>query len=233
MTAEKRKSVMPIYLIGFLWIIWAVVGPLYRPVHYVVLILLSLIVFFAGKMIWPDTDGEGNAEPVTQGQEEDGQEEPPLGPDSAEIDALIQERERAVSEMRRLNQSIQDPKISDQISHLEITTNQIISAVVEKPAKLPQLRKFMNYYLPTTLKLLNAYDRLDSTGVSGTNIDGSKGKIEEMMDKICVAFDRQLDSLYGEEAMDISTDITVLENMLAQEGLAGLNINDFAPDAKK
>ena len=91
--------------------------------------------------------------------------------------------------------------------------------MVDKPSKLPQLRKFLNYYLPTTLKLLNAYDRMDAAGVSGSNIDGTKGKIEDIMGTICKAFDKQLDALYGEEALDISTDITVLENMLAQEGL--------------
>ncbi len=127
--------------------------------------------------------------------------------------------------MRRLNDSIRDEKISEQISHLEATTGKIVDTVVDKPAKLPQLRRFMNYYLPTPLKLLNAYDRMDATGVSGTNIDGTKGKIEDMMDTICKAFDRQLDSLYGEEALDISTDITVMENMLAQEGLGGMTID--------
>ena len=126
--------------------------------------------------------------------------------------------------MRRLNDSIKDVKISAQISHLEVTTGKIIDAVVEKPAKLPQIRKFMNYYLPTTLKLLNAYDRMDSTGVSGANIDGTKGKIEEMLDTICVAFSRQLDALYGEEALDISADIKVMEQMLQQEGIGGMTL---------
>ena len=136
-----------------------------------------------------------------------------------ELDKLIQERDRAVSEMRRLNDSIEDETISAQIDHLEAVTGKIIGAVVDKPSKLPQLRKFLNYYLPTTLKLLNAYDRMDAAGVSGSNIDGTKGKIEDIMGTICKAFDKQLDALYGEEALDISTDITVLENLLAQEGL--------------
>ena len=121
--------------------------------------------------------------------------------------------------MRRLNDTIEDEAISAQIDHLEAVTGKIIGAVVDKPSKLPQLRRFLNYYLPTTLKLLNAYDRMDAAGVSGANIDGTKGKIEEIMGTICKAFDKQLDALYGEEALDISTDITVLENMLAQEGL--------------
>ena len=96
--------------------------------------------------------------------------------------------------------------------------------MVEKPSKLPQIRKFMNYYLPTTLKLLNAYDRMDAAGVSGSNIDGTKGKIEDMLDTICTAFTRQLDDLYGEEAMDVSAEITVMEQMLAQEGLGGMTL---------
>ena len=95
----------------------------------------------------------------------------------------------------------------------------IIDAVVAQPTKLPQIRQFMNYYLPTTLKLLNAYDRMDSTGASGVNIDGTKGKVESMLGTICTAFDKQLDALYGAEALDISTDITVMEQMLAREGI--------------
>ena len=87
--------------------------------------------------------------------------------------------------------------------------------------KLPQIRKFMNYYLPTTLKLLNAYDRMAATGVSGENIDGTKTRVEQMLGTIVTAFEKQLDSLFGAEALDISTDITVLETMMAREGLTG------------
>ena len=79
------------------------------------------------------------------------------------------ERDRALAEMRRLNDAIEDPKISDQIDHMEEITQKIITHVVENPQKLPQIRKFMNYYLPTTLKLLNAYDRMGDAGVAGTN----------------------------------------------------------------
>ena len=82
----------------------------------------------------------------------------------------------------------------------------------------------MNYYLPTTLKLLNAYDRMGDAGVAGTNIDGTMGRIETMMDTIVTAFDRQLDALFGDIALDISTDITVMEQMLAREGLGGTQL---------
>ena len=226
MSYVKKRSVLPVYFIGVVWLLWALFLPLYQPLHYVMAALASAIAYFVGKMIFPDRGYE--MQQPAQAAPEPGpapkQEAKPKSTGNPEIDALLDERGKAISEMRRLNDSIKDVKISAQISHLEITTGKIIDAVVEKPAKLPQIRKFMNYYLPTTLKLLNAYDRMDSTGVSGTNIDGTKGKIEDMLNTICVAFSRQLDALYGEEALDISADIKVMEQMLAQEGIGGMTM---------
>ena len=137
------------------------------------------------------------------------------------MDKLIKERDRAIGEMRRLNDSIEDETISAQIDHLEEVTRKIIDQVVAQPQKLPQIRRFLDYYLPTTLKILNAYDRMDAVGVAGDNISSTKERVERMMGTIVKAFDKQLDALFGAEAMDISTDITVMENLLAQEGLAG------------
>ncbi len=228
MAYVKKRSVLPIYFVGLTWLVWAWILclPLYRPVHYVMAALLSMAAYFGGKMLFPDRGyevPESAAPGPAQAAAKPGAEKPkPTG--NPEIDALLDERSKAVSEMRRLNDSIKDAAISAQISHLEATTGKIIDAVVEAPSKLPQIRKFMNYYLPTTLKLLNAYDRMDATGASGTNIDGTKGKIGEMLGTICVAFSRQLDALYGEEALDISADITVMEQMLQQEGIGGMTL---------
>ena len=86
----------------------------------------------------------------------------------------------------------------------------------------------MNYYLPTTLKLLNAYKRMGAQGVSGENITGTMEKVERMMGSIVAAFEKLLDSLFGTEAMDISADITVLEQMMAQEGLKKDQVQEAA-----
>ena len=221
MTHVKKKSVLPIYFIGIVWLLWAVFGSLHRPTDYIMAALVSIAAYFLGKILFPDRGyeipDEEKASPRPEPQAQAKQESKSTG--NPEIDKLIAERDRALGEMRRLNDTIEDAVISGQIDHLEDVTAKIIDAVVEKPAKLPQLRRFLNYYLPTTLKLLNAYDRMDASGVSGANVDGAKGKIEDIMGTICKAFDKQLDGLYGEEALDISTDITVLENMLSQEGL--------------
>ena len=91
----------------------------------------------------------------------------------------------------------------------------------------------MDYYLPTTLKILNAYDRMSAAGVAGENIDATKAKVERMMDTIVRAYDKQLDALFGEEALDISTDITVLENLLAQEGLGAWRWAEQRPSRER
>ncbi len=229
MSYVKKRSVLPVYFIGGTWLLWSLLLPLYRPTHYIMAALASFIVYNLGKILFPDRgyevqEGAAPSPPRPEPKPEPKREEKPKSTGSPETDALLVERDRAVSEMRRLNDSIKDEKISAQITHLEVTTGKIIDAVVEKPSKLSQIRKFMNYYLPTTLKLLNAYDRMDSTGVSGANIDGTKGRIEDMLDTICTAFTRQLDDLYGEEAMDVSAEIKVMEQMLAQEGLGGMTL---------
>lgn len=222
MAKVVKKSVAPIYAVAVLWLIWGLFFPLYKPLHFILAAAASVAVFLVGRLIWPDrTYRTPDPEPR---QEEKAEPVQPESTGNPQLDALILERDRAVGEMRRLNDSIENPRISDQIDRLESLTKKIIAQVVQDPDKLPQIRKFMNYYLPTTLKLLNAYDRMADVGVAGENIDGTKGKIEDMMGVIVTAFERQLDALFGEEALDISTDITVMEQMLAREGIGGMQM---------
>lgn len=219
-----KKSVAPIYAVAVLWLVWGLFFPLHRPFHFVLAAIASVAVFCVGKVIWPNK-AYNTPDPEPKKEETKAEPAKPESTGNPEIDALIKERDRAVNEMHRLNDSIEDPAISAQIDQLESTTKKIIAHVVENSDKLPQIRRFLNYYLPTTLKLLNAYDRADSAGISGTNVDGTKGKVSEMMNTIVTAFDKQLDALFGDEALDISTDITVMEQMLAREGIGGTQIN--------
>ena len=225
MAFVRKKSVLPIYLVGGTWLVWSLAAPLYKPTHYIMAGLASAAVYYLGKIILPDRGYEIDDLEEDDNESEPQPQKPQAEPVSPEVQQLLQERDRALSEMRRLNDAIQDQTLSQQIDRLEHTTQKIMDAVVKSPDKLPQIRRFLNYYLPTTLKLLNAYDRMDATGVEGANIDGTKGRIEDIMSTICTAFDRQLDALYGQEAMDISTDIDVLEQMLAREGLGSMNLS--------
>ena len=220
MEKRVRRSTAPIYLVGVVWLVLAVSSSHSMGMGDALLAAaLSAVVFVVGKAVFPDKSyavPAGQAAKETEKKEEK-KPEPPKDP---EVQKLLQERERALSEMRRLNDSIKDEKISAQIDHLEEVTGKIIDQVVAQPKKRPQIRRFLDYYLPTTLKLLNAYDRLDEAGISGINIDGAKGKISEVMAAIVSAFDRQLDALYQGEVMDINAEIKVLQSLLTGDGLA-------------
>ena len=146
--------------------------------------------------------------------------EEPKTTGNPELDQMVSEGQGALDEMRRLNDSIQDAAISAQIERLSQVSDKIFQQVQKNPSQLPQIRKFMSYYLPTTLKLLRAYDDMSRQGVQGENITGTMERVRGMMSTIVTAFERQLDSLFGDQALDISTDITVLDNMMAREGLS-------------
>ena len=132
------------------------------------------------------------------------QEEAPPAPEpdepEPEEDVLDMNDDDAVlGEIRRLNDDIDDPV----------------------PNRAGQLRSFLSYYLPTTLKILRAYARMEEQGVEGENIRSAKARIEGMMDKVVEGFEKQLDKLFQDDAMDIATDVQVLERMLEKDGLSG------------
>lgn len=127
--------------------------------------------------------------------------------------------QKILDELRRVNDAIPDEEMSDKISRLEAVSAKIFEQAKTDPDKLPRMRKFMDYYLPTSLKLLQAYAELDSQGVEGENITESKRRIEQTMDTLVHAFETQLDQLFAADAMDISADIDVMQNMLRADGL--------------
>lgn len=212
--ATKRKSVAPFYAVAAVWLACGLLVPLYEPMHYLLAAAASGVVFLlVGALCRSGALGQAKETQTAPKQEA----EPSTG--NAELDKMLRDGRLAIAEMKRLDDNIADPGISADIVRLEQVSQKIFDEVKRDPGKLPQIRKFMDYYLPTTLKLLNAYDRMSGAGVSGENIDTTLAKVEGMMRTIVAAFEKQLDSLYGAEALDISTDITVLENMMAREGL--------------
>ena len=213
-TVKKiRRSVAPFYGVAAVWVVYALAFDLYRPTHFIFAAVLSAGVYLLLRTVCKDEEYEVEIP--------DPPKPEPASTGNPELDKMIRDGALAVEEMKRLDENIEDEKISQAIRKLEQTSQAIFQQVREAPEKLPQIRRFMDYYLPTTLKLLNAYDRMGGTGVSGENIDGTMERVEQMMGTIVTAFEKQLDSLFGSEALDISADISVLETMLAREGLAG------------
>ncbi len=122
-------------------------------------------------------------------------------------------------QIREVNDAIPDPEMSRKIARIEEITRKILAYQKNNPAKAGELRQFLNYYLPTTLKILNAYAQMEAQGIEGENISASKRRIEGMMDKVVEGFEKQLDQLFSTDAMDIATDVEVLERMLDKDGL--------------
>lgn len=211
-TVKKvEKSVVPFYGVAAIWAGYALLFGLHRASDFLLAAGISCVAFWV-------LDNALKREIEVEIPEE---KKAPETTGNAELDKMMADGEKAISEMRRLNGNIADEKISADIERLEKSSAAIFAQVKAQPEKLPQIRKFMDYYLPTTLKLLNAYDRMSAAGISGENIDTTKERVESMMTTIVAAFEKQYDALFGEDALDISTDISVLETMMTREGFAG------------
>ena len=120
-------------------------------------------------------------------------------------------------QIRELNDRIADEALSAKIDRIEQVSGRIFKAIEDTPAKKNAAGTFLNYYLPTTLKLLENYASFEEAGVSGENLSQAKAKIEKTMDSIVAGFEHQLDELYRTDAMDIDSDIRVMETMLRRD----------------
>lgn len=142
-----------------------------------------------------------------------------LSPEQKELRKALESGRACIRQMKEASEEIPGEEISRKLYRLEVVTGRIFDYVETHPSQFPEIQKFMEYYLPTTLKLINAYREFDRQPVQGENITTAKKEIESTLDTINHAFETLLDSLYEDAAMDVSTDISVLQTMLAQEGL--------------
>lgn len=131
------------------------------------------------------------------------------------------EYERIIAEIRQADMDIADEEMSEKIRKMQSITAAIFREVEAHPEKKSQIRRFMDYYLPTTLKLLNSYARIEAQGVSGENMAKAKADIERIADTLVEGYEKQLDTLYQAEAVDIAGDVSVIENMMRRDGLTG------------
>jgi len=223
---KNRKTAGPIYVFILLWLLCALILPLYRL--YGILIAAGISLGGAALAAHFLRDKKApTAEPV---KEAPPKAEPPKSQYSPEVDAIIADGKLAMREMGRLYGSIPNVEIRGKINEIMAVSDKIIRDAMTDPSDVPQIRKFLDFYLPTTIKLLNAYDRMGSMEISGENITGSMQRIEDMLDTTIDAYKKQLDALFANQAADIQTDIDVMNGMLAREGLGGdsyLDIKDF------
>ena len=219
MKVVRRGSPAKFYITGAAALLYSQMFPLYNMVHFGVFALVLVLIFlgsaalFKGKKEFVPIEPEKPAEPVKP------KEEPkPSRTGNPEVDKIIDEGNEYLKKLRAANDAIPDEALSECIDRMERASADIFAYIADHPGKAPQIRKFMNYYLPTTLKLLGSYERLSRQSVKGENITSTMFNIAGMMHTVADAFEKQLDALFTDEAMDISADITVFETMLKQEG---------------
>lgn len=155
-----------------------------------------------------DPDSIDSAPKETAGEKK----EAPAAEPSDEYDVWLQK-------IKEANQNIDDRAVNLCVDRIHLYTEKIFEFIRQHPENIGQIRTFMNYYLPMTLKLLQSYDMLEEAGVAGENMRSTKQNIEETLETLAGAYRQQLDNLYSAQAMDISADIDVLEKMLRRDGL--------------
>lgn len=209
------KSVIPIYGIGAFWTLYGLLLPMYRPWHVALLAVLTIPVYLLLSKLFnkpaPVAAAEEAAPPETEPVSETG---------IPEHDALLQEGRTAVAELKKLQRRMTSPDMQSKTGRIIELTEQIFNDLKEDPDDYKMIRRFSQYFLPTTLKLLHEYDRMSGVSVPGINVSGTRQQIEDILDTTIAAYEKQLDALFANQALDIETDITVLENLLKQEGLA-------------
>lgn len=140
-------------------------------------------------------------------------------PAAKELSGLLEEGNRYLKEIRTLNEGIRGEEISHKLDAIEEVADRIFEQLRRKPEKIDDFRKFIQYYLPTTVKVVRAYKNFEQENLPSRQLEESKQEIEETLDKVQMAFQRLREKLLEEDVLDISTDLDVLETMMFQEGL--------------
>ena len=150
---------------------------------------------------------------------------------SKEMMEMVEEGKAFIAHIHQKNEEIPGEEFTGKLNRLEKIVTNIFDRVMEAPESAPDMHRLMKYYLPTTQKLVDTYATLDRQSVQGENIENAKREIEDSLDTINDAFEKFLDSFYQTTAWDVSSDISVMGQMMAQDGLTGGN--EFARAAKK
>lgn len=213
------------WLTGIVCMLYALNGPLYRWQDLITFVVVGAAAFFIGGKIFKGKKYYVPAESVQPEKKPESEKKPEpqkkVSTGDPEVDKIIEEGYKYLHELRDVNIRIPDEVMTKRIDRMEVASADIFAYIAEHPEKAAEIRRFMNYYLPTTLKLLNSYDKLSRQRVKGENIQKTMFEIEGMMETIAGAFEKQLDSLFDDDALDIAADISVMESILKQEGLSG------------
>lgn len=201
----RKKPVLPLWLAALAWPVGALVFPVYTLWGLAATAALSVVVYFAAARLCP-------VRIVTR--------EVPYATGSEDVDAMLAGIEKNLDALHALNDAIPDAKLSAEMDRMERAGRGILQAVEANPDKAGQIDRFARYYLPEVVKIMAAYARMEQGGIKGDNADQIQSEVRANAATMATAFENQLDSLYSAEAMDISTDIQVLDTILKSQSLA-------------
>ncbi len=201
---KKTPSALPIYMAAAVWIVLALFLPMHRLVNILIAAVLSLAAWFAGKkVLFPD-----KVEEI----------EVPDGTGDPELDKKLAAAREQLAQIRACNEKLPGEEISQRLDRIEQTGLSILDVVTRQPEKQSQIRRFLNYYLPTTLKLLDNYIYLEGSGAE--NAQTIQTSVENSLEMIASAFESLHDQLLRSNAIDITSEIQAMETIFASDGLA-------------
>ena len=200
----RKPSVLPYYAAALAFVVLCAVLPVYRLWALLAALGAAVLAFAGAKKICPPRVVET---------------EVPFHTGVDDVDAMLTEMQQQLDTLHALNESLPDPQLSAAMARMEKAGRSIVETVEATPAKAKQVRRFANYYLPDAVNVLQQYAKLAKQGVRGENAASIRAEVEHNAASIATAFENQLDALYAAESMDLSADLTVLQNMLKGQGL--------------
>ena len=200
----RKPSVLPFYAGALVFVVLCAVLPVYKLWALLVALGGAAAAFGLGQKFCPPHVVEHEV-PFHNGQDD--------------VDAMLTDIQQKLDTLHGLNASLPDPALSAAMDRMEKAGRSIVEAVEANPAKAKQVRRFANYYLPDAVNILQQYATLARQGVKGENAAAIRTEVEHNAASIATAFENQLDALYAAESMDLSADLTVLQNMLKGQGL--------------
>ena len=200
----RKPSVLPYYAAALAFVVLCAVLPVYRLWALLAALGAAVLAFTGAKKICPPRVVET---------------EVPFHTGVDDVDAMLTEMQQQLDTLHALTEPLPAPQLSAAMARMEKAGRSIVETVEATPAKAKQVRRFANYYLPDAVNVLQQYAKLAKQGVRGENAASIRAEVEHNAASIATAFENQLDALYAAESMDLSADLTVLQNMLKGQGL--------------
>lgn len=202
---EKQvRPVLPLYLAALAWPVASLLFPPYTVGNLAIVAVSSAVVYLVARRLCPMRVVRTLV---------------PYATGSEEVDAMLNGITANLDALHALNDAIPDTQLSRAMDRMEKAGRSIVSVVEGAPDKARQIDRFARYYLPEVVKLMSAYANLEKNGVQGENAEQILTDLRRNADTTAKAFENQLDALYSAEAMDISTDIEVLDSILKSQNL--------------